>query len=76
MEAGSVIANHHNDRDDKIIDIVIDGRRIKTNVEKFGALVGDHSKIGANAVLSPGTVLAPKSIVGRLELVNQSKGLY
>lgn len=76
MEAGSIIANHHNDREDKAIDVIIDGKRIKTNVEKFGALVGDHSKIGANAVLSPGTILSPKSIVGRLELVNQGKVHY
>lgn len=71
MEAGSIIANHHNDRENKMIDVLIDGKRIKTGVEKFGALVGDHSKIGANAVLSPGTILPPKSIVKRLSLVEQ-----
>lgn len=72
MEAGSIIANHHNDREDKVIVVNINGKINKTDVEKFGALVGDHSKIGANAVLSPGTILTPKSIVGRLELVNQT----
>jgi len=72
MEAGSIIANHHNDRENKIIDVMIDGEKIKTDTEKFGALIGDHSKIGANAVLSPGTILPPKSIVKRLALVEQS----
>ena len=38
---------------------------------KFGALIGDGTRIGANAVLSPGTILAPNSIVKRLELVEQ-----
>jgi acetyltransferase-like isoleucine patch superfamily enzyme len=36
-------------------------------------LIGDHTKIGANAVLSPGTLLAKKSIVKRLEFVEQIK---
>jgi len=72
MEAGSIIANHHNDRENKIIEIIIDKEKIKTDTEKFGALIGDHTKIGANAVLSPGTILPPKSIVKRLELVEQS----
>lgn len=71
MEAGSIIANHHNDRENKIIEVVIDGKKINTGIEKFGALVGDHSKIGANAVLSPGTILPQRSIVKRLELVEQ-----
>jgi len=34
-------------------------------------LVGDDSKIGANAVLSPGTILEQNSIVDRLELVKE-----
>lgn len=71
MEAGSIIANHHNDRDNKIIEVMINGKKINTDSEKFGALIGDHTKIGANAVLSPGTILLPKSIVRRLELVEQ-----
>src|SRR6266853_1938773 len=44
---------------------------VQTGVAKFGALIGDHSRVGANAVLSPGTVLAPHTLVARLELVNQ-----
>ncbi|HEX5171741.1 MAG TPA: DapH/DapD/GlmU-related protein [Cyclobacteriaceae bacterium] len=71
MEAGSIIANHHNDRENKIIEVMVDGIKIKTDSEKFGALVGDDTKIGANAVLSPGTILQPKSIVRRLSLVEQ-----
>lgn len=69
MEAGSIIANHFNERDDKTIFVKMDGRRTPIDVIKFGAIVGDHSRIGANAVLSPGTILQPKSIVKRLELV-------
>ncbi len=36
-----------------------------------GKPVGDGCRIGANAVLSPGTLLMPKTIVRRLELIEQ-----
>jgi len=71
FEAGAVIANHHNDRVNKEVYAMIDGHVMKTGVEKFGALIGDDTKIGANSVLFPGTILQANSIVGRLELVNQ-----
>ena len=71
MEAGSIIANHYNERLDKTIHVMLDKKKTQINVTKFGAMVGDHSKIGANAVLSPGTILLPESIIKRLELVEQ-----
>lgn len=71
MEAGSILANHYNERNDKTIRAMINGVAETLPVTKFGSIVGDHSKIGANAVLSPGTVLPQKSVVGRLELVEQ-----
>ncbi len=72
MEAGSIIANYHNDRDDKTIIVKIGGNIFRTSARKFGALVGDGCKIGANAVLSPGTILEKNTIVHRLELVRQT----
>ena len=71
FEAGSVAANHFNEREDKIISVVVDGKVINTGVKKFGALVGDGCRIGANAVLSPGTILARNYVVKRLELIEQ-----
>jgi len=73
FEAGAVIANHYNERNDKIIQVKYKSELISTGIEKFGALVGDHSRIGANSVLSPGTILNKNSIVKRLELVEQVK---
>jgi len=73
LEAGAVLANRFNEREDKRIAVVVGGRQVATGAEKFGALVGDDSRIGANAVTTPGTILPPRSIVGRLELVDQSK---
>ena len=72
MEAGSIIANHLIERLDKTVFIVVNKKKTAINITKFGALVGDHTKIGANAVLSPGTILAPQSIVKRLELIDQA----
>ena len=73
FEAGSIAANHYNERVLKRILVFYQSGIIDTGVEKFGSLVGDHSKIGANAVLSPGTILDKNTIVKRLELVEQYK---
>jgi NDP-sugar pyrophosphorylase family protein len=73
FEAGSVAANHYNEREDKIISVRHGGEMIRTGVKKFGSLIGDGCRIGANAVLSPGTILPQKCIVKRLELIEQVK---
>lgn len=71
IEAGGVIANHYNERADKAIFVRWRDTNLKLETDKFGALVGDHCRIGANAVLSPGTMLPPDSVVSRLQLVDQ-----
>ena len=71
FEAGSIVANHYNERKDKKITIKFDNKQMYIDATKFGALVGDNTKIGANAVLSPGTILKKNTIVKRLELVEQ-----
>ena len=38
-------------------------RLLKTGLHKFGALLGDDAQTGCNAVLSPGTLLMPKTAV-------------
>jgi bifunctional N-acetylglucosamine-1-phosphate-uridyltransferase/glucosamine-1-phosphate-acetyltransferase GlmU-like protein len=73
MEAGSVIANHHNDREDKTIRVAVKGEVVALDVIKFGAIVGDGCKIGANAVLCPGSVLEARTVVGRLQLIEQDR---
>jgi bifunctional N-acetylglucosamine-1-phosphate-uridyltransferase/glucosamine-1-phosphate-acetyltransferase GlmU-like protein len=71
IEAGAVIANYRNEMIDKDIRIVWRGEQIETGTDKFGALVGDGVRIGANAVIAPGALLEPGTIVGRLALVDQ-----
>ena len=56
---------------EKNIRLNYKGEIIETGLNKFGAIVGDNCKIGANAVLSPGTLLAKNTRVKRLELVEQ-----
>lgn len=71
FEGGSVVANYLNETPGVGIRVKVGENIIDTKQLKFGALVGDNSKIGANAVLSPGTVLEPHSTIPRLALVKQ-----
>ncbi len=73
VEAGVALLNYFNERSDKNIPVLVDGKVAQTNVEKFGALVGDGCMLGGNAALTPGTILAPNKVVKRLELVEQIK---
>ena len=68
LEAGSIVANYRNERDDKEVQVRIDGVLQRTGCDKFGALLGDQCRIGANAVLAPGSVLKPARVVGRGQL--------
>jgi NDP-sugar pyrophosphorylase family protein len=71
IEAGAIIANYRNELESRNIRIGYRGQVINTGVDKFGALVGDGSRIGANAVIAPGALLERGSIVGRLQLIDQ-----
>ena len=72
IEAGAIIANYRNELEDKLIRIELDGQVIETGVEKFGALIGDDAKVGANAVIAPGALIDKKSIVRRGSLLDHS----
>jgi UDP-N-acetylglucosamine diphosphorylase / glucose-1-phosphate thymidylyltransferase / UDP-N-acetylgalactosamine diphosphorylase / glucosamine-1-phosphate N-acetyltransferase / galactosamine-1-phosphate N-acetyltransferase len=74
LEAGSIIANCRNEWASPQISFFHNGKKFETGVEKFGALVGDHTRIGANAVVAPGAILVPATIVKRLSLVDQGAG--
>jgi len=65
LEAGSIICNYRNERADKEVRVRAGKVLHNTGCTKFGALVGDHSRIGANAVLAPGAVLPANSVVRR-----------
>jgi NDP-sugar pyrophosphorylase family protein len=71
IEAGAIIANYRNELEGAEIKMRHEGDVIHTGVCKFGALVGDGSKIGANAVIAPGALLQKKTYVPRLGLIDQ-----
>jgi NDP-sugar pyrophosphorylase family protein len=43
------------------VTVVANGKSIDTGLRKFGALLGDHTDIGCNAVLNPGTIIGRSS---------------
>ena len=45
------------------ITVDIDGQPFNTELRKFGALLGDHTDIGCNAVLNPGSIIGRGSVV-------------
>lgn len=71
MSGGSITANVRLDK--KSIRIKSEDQIIDSKLLKFGAIVGDESKVGVNAVLNPGTILGRKSIVYPLTSV---KGVH
>jgi NDP-sugar pyrophosphorylase family protein len=73
LEAGSIVANYRNELSDKAIRIAWEGELIETHVEKFGALLGDGTRIGANAVIAPGAIIAKNARIPRLALFDQSQ---
>ncbi|MBY0567675.1 MAG: hypothetical protein K2P70_10195 [Hyphomonadaceae bacterium] len=75
IEAGAMIANYRNERAEKRIRITAADGVMDTGVDKFGALVGDSVRIGANAVIAPGALLKPETIVARLALIDQASGV-
>ena len=74
LEAGAIIANYRSDPPGAPIAFRHRGQLVETGAERFGALLGDRVKVGANAVIAPGAILAPRTIVARLALVDQGAG--
>lgn len=67
LGAGAVISNFKATGDE--IHAEIDQKKVPTGLEKFGALLGDRVEIGCNAVLYPGTIIGPDSIIYPLQSV-------
>jgi UDP-N-acetylglucosamine diphosphorylase / glucose-1-phosphate thymidylyltransferase / UDP-N-acetylgalactosamine diphosphorylase / glucosamine-1-phosphate N-acetyltransferase / galactosamine-1-phosphate N-acetyltransferase len=43
--------------------VEVDGQPFDTGLRKFGALLGDHTDVGCNAVLNPGSILGRRAVV-------------
>lgn len=65
--AGSITSNVKSDKSNVILKF--DNNKIDTGLKKFGAIVGDNTEIGCNAVLNPGTIIGKNSTVYPLSMV-------
>jgi len=66
LGAGVITSNVKSDS--SLVSVNCGDTRIKTNLKKFGAILGDNVEIGCNAVLNPGTVIGPKTTVYPLSM--------
>jgi len=67
MGAGAITSNVKGDS--SLVSVVCGSGRIKTELKKFGAVLGDYAEIGCNAVLNPGSVVGKNSNVYPLSMV-------
>jgi NDP-sugar pyrophosphorylase family protein len=67
MGAGAITSNVKSDY--SLISVIFDGKRIDTNLKKFGAILGDSVEIGCNSVLNPGCIIGPHATVYPLSMV-------
>jgi NDP-sugar pyrophosphorylase family protein len=61
LGAGVILSNVRLDR--AAISVTTAEKAVKTGLRKFGAIIGDRSEIGCNAVLSPGSIIGRSCIV-------------
>jgi len=61
LGAGVKVSNIKLDRTN--VTVEMDGKPFDTGLRKFGALLGDGSEVGCNAVLNPGSILGRGAII-------------
>ena len=67
LGAGAKISNLKSDKTN--VCITVNGEKLKTDLKKLGAILGDRVEIGCNAVLNPGTVIGRNTTVYPLSSV-------
>ena len=61
LGAGVKLSNLRNDGTE--VYLRIEGERVASGLRKFGAILGEDSQLGCNAVTNPGTILGCNSVV-------------
>jgi NDP-sugar pyrophosphorylase family protein len=61
LGAGVILSNVRLDR--REISVKQETNLIPTGLRKFGAIIGDRTEIGCNAVISPGSIIGRNSII-------------
>lgn len=67
MGAGSITSNVKSDK--TLVEITVNGTRIKTSLKKMGAMLGDNVEVGCNSVLNPGTIIGREANIYPLSMV-------
>lgn len=62
LGAGVICSNLRLDQANVPVECA-DGTRIDSGLRKFGAILGDASEVGCNAVLNPGSILGKRALV-------------
>jgi UDP-N-acetylglucosamine diphosphorylase / glucose-1-phosphate thymidylyltransferase / UDP-N-acetylgalactosamine diphosphorylase / glucosamine-1-phosphate N-acetyltransferase / galactosamine-1-phosphate N-acetyltransferase len=61
LGAGAICSNLRLDQ--RHVFVHLASGSVDSGLKKFGAIVGDGAEVGCNAVLNPGTLLGPRSLV-------------
>lgn len=61
LAAGAICSNLRLDQKEVFVHLA--SGPVGTGLKKFGAILGDDAEVGCNAVLNPGTLLGPRSLV-------------
>lgn len=67
MGAGSITSNVKSDR--KLIEVKLPYKHIKTNLKKFGAIIGDNVEVGCGSILNPGSIVGKNTNIYPLSSV-------
>ena len=67
--AGTIISNVRLDK--KEISMNIKETRVKTGLNKLGAVIGDNVQLGIQSMIMVGKKIGPNSIIGPGTLVNE-----
>lgn len=67
MGAGSITSNVKSDK--TLVTVKFNGEKIKTNLKKFGAILGDFVEVGCNSVLNPGSVIGRNTNIYPVSMV-------
>ena len=59
LGAGVKLANFRLDHEP--VSMIYQGKKVVTELKKLGAIIGDETQIGCNAVTNPGTLIGPRS---------------
>lgn len=67
MGAGAITSNVKSDK--SLVEITVDGAKVKTGLKKMGAVLGDEVEVGCGSILNPGTVIGPHTNIYPLSSV-------